>query len=137
MMCACAAIWSAPEHPWSTIMTIDPSIAKKSEAELFAELGDEILGRGRMGMPVPERQKEEVGRAWFKSNLGKIKETVCGNKLIEDLATGSDTAAFITAAAPLFGFASTTGGTLLVAALVCRIGLRRICDDAWQQVAAK
>ena len=99
--------------------------------ELFAELGQHVLGADKFGMSVSDSQKAQLGRRWFDAHLEQIKGAVCGNKTVEDIATKGDTATLVAAISPLFGFSPSAGASMTIAVLVARIGIRRICSSQW------
>ena len=113
-------------------MTVDhdPSLD-----ELFVALGNEILSGSRMGTSVSKQQRYNLGKSWFENHLMEIKSAVCANNLIKDLADKSDTAALVTALSPLLGFSATATSIGIIATLVIRIGVRRICSDQWKPSA--
>jgi hypothetical protein len=102
----------------------DPSLD-----ELFVALGNEILSGSKMGTSVSTQQKYTLGKSWFENHLTEIKSAVCSNKLVKDLADTEDTAALVTALTPLLGFSATATSIGIIATLLVRIGVRRICSD--------
>ena len=104
-----------------------------TEEALFAALGAEVLSTSRLGTGVPEAQQAQLGRSWFEGHLEQIRDAICGNKTIEDLATKSDTSALIAAATPLLGFSPTAAASATITLLISRIGVRRICAGKWNE----
>ena len=111
----------------------DPNILAMNEEELFARLGGEILADSRMGLSLSKAQKHAFGRDWFRKHIGQIKKAVCHSKLIEDLAAEGDTASLVVAIGPLLGFSASGAAIAIIAVLIVRIGVRRICADAWDE----
>lgn len=100
--------------------------------ELFVALGEEVLSSSRMGASVSQEQKYNLGRNWFESHFIEIKSVVCSNNVVKDLADKSDTAALVTALTPLLGFSTTATAMSVVATLLIRIGIRRVCSEQWR-----
>lgn len=102
-----------------------------TDDEIFEMLGDEIATNQRMGTSVTSAQKKELGRGWLSRNIAKLREKVCGDKLIEDLASKGDTVPLVVALTPLLGLQSTFVATATIATIMTRVGLRRFCAADW------
>lgn len=112
-------------------METDDDASAPTEKQLFVLLGGELLSASRMGSTVTDNQKEQLGESWFRGHLKEMREAVCGNSLVEDLASKSDTPALVAAISPLLAFAPTTVAAATVSLLLARIGIRRICAGEW------
>jgi len=102
-----------------------------TDDELFEMIGHEIALSQRMGTSITPEQKRELGRGWLSRNIGKLREKICGDKAIEDLASKGDTIPLVAALTPLLGLQSTVVSTATIAVIIARIGLRRFCASDW------
>lgn len=90
-----------------------------------ASLGPAASGEG----PIA-RGKRAVAR-----HLETLRDSLCGNSALKAFSTGEDAADATDLAIAVAGVLVTTKiaglDQLLIACLVSRIGLRRLCDDEW------
>src|SRR5579862_5177578 len=89
-----------------------------TDEEIFEMIGHEIVLTQRMGTSITPEQKQELGRGWLSRNVGKLREKVCGDQLIEDLASKDDTIPLVAALTPLLGLHSTVVPTATIAIII-------------------
>jgi hypothetical protein len=105
-----------------------------TDDEIFELLGDEIARNQRMSTSITSEQKKEMGRKWLIKNIDGLREKVCGNKTIEDLASKSDTVTLIATLAPLL-MQQPIVSHATIATILARIGLRRFCNAEWAKAS--
>lgn len=97
---------------------------------LYVELARQALGAGALG-----EDPAGNGRQLFERLLPRIRGPLCGNAALralvdDDKADGIALAAII---APLVaGVIGAAVNAFLMGALVVRLGLRKLCADAWK-----
>ncbi|ESQ15611.1 MAG: hypothetical protein N838_01960 [Thiohalocapsa sp. PB-PSB1] len=98
--------------------------------DLYVELARQALGAGALGEDASGN-----GRQLFERLLPRIRGPLCGNAALralvdDDKADGIALAAIV--ASLVAGVIGAAVNAFLVGALVVRLGLRKLCAEAWK-----
>jgi hypothetical protein len=120
------------EHVSAEQLTEIEQLSKKSpsDEELFREVG-RSLGPGATG-----ESPEERGRAAVKRLLRDIRAATCANHALrvfcEDPNTIDATQIVVAISGALIAAGFAGINPVLIAYLVARIGLRKVCENEWK-----
>ena len=97
--------------------------------ELLAQLGEELWKQSAHAAPATPQGLRAEARAWLKANLPKAREAVCGSSIAAAFRENRDVIALAGAMADLFAASLGFPAPSVVAILVVRIGLDRLCGE--------
>ncbi|MET9678756.1 hypothetical protein [Streptomyces coeruleorubidus] len=106
---------------------------QKSDDELYALLGAELLGEGFGLSPDDEEDKRRFGKKWFENKRRELQRTICHHEQAQPLIGTSGSDRLIDAYAIqelLKEFAGDPTTAALIAVLVARVGLGAFCHNA-------
>ena len=108
------------------------SLLDQPEDELLIGIGKSLLA-GSMGSAEPSDEEEhEEGESWLRRNLASIRSKICGSHTLicyfEETRRWDDVV-IVAAVADLLATVVVGVGPILVAALLCKRGLRRLCEE--------
>ena len=105
------------------------SLVNLSDDDLFEQLGREIWSQTSHAAPATSKSLRSFGREWLKKNLPEAKDAVCGNSVVEAIRGKADEITLIGAIADIFAKSLGFPVPSIVAILVVRIGLDRLCSN--------
>ncbi len=100
--------------------------------ELSIIIGNSLTEEALGSKPLKDSEKMEVGKNWFAANLGKIKELVCNNEIIQQQVFKEGNKERNLLYAAVIDVISSYYGSLPVSALSAMIinyGLGKLCDQ--------
>jgi hypothetical protein len=103
----------------------------KSDDELYALLGAELLGEALGLSPEDEDEQRRFGKQWFADKHRELQRKICHHERVQPFlgTSGSDRVIDVAAIAELL--TDDLGPTsAIVAVLVARIGLGAFCQNA-------
>ncbi|MGX1564877.1 hypothetical protein [Streptomyces sp. NPDC055506] len=104
----------------------------KSDDELYALLGSELLGDGLGLSPEDEEEKRRFGKQWFTNKHRELQRRICPHEQVRALSGSSGSDRLLDAYAILELVKQFTGDpttAAVIAVLVARIGLGAFCRD--------
>lgn len=100
------------------------------EEDLLEKLGTELVGF--QAVPLTAKQLRQLAQNWFRANSQKISDQICTSKKIYSLANGSrKSKELVLAICDLIISIQFGVSPLLVAVLVVKVGLDKICQSYW------
>ncbi|MFJ6900609.1 hypothetical protein [Streptomyces hokutonensis] len=116
-------------------MTVEEHF-QKSDDELYALLGAELLGEGLGLSPEDEDSQRRFGKQWFANKRRELQQKICFHEKARHLLGTSSSDRLIDAYTvyELLGhFDYDPKTAALVAVLVARVGLGSFCHNAQPQ----
>ena len=112
---------------------INPELMKKSQDELLVEIGRALAATDLTALPqTPEQLKRHASR-WLDTHWEAIRQRLCSNDKVRQLANDGFTAELTAAVLGLLESLSLGSAVTPLAVLLCRRGLRNVCSDHWNQ----
>ncbi|MFD3874421.1 hypothetical protein [Streptomyces sp. NPDC058623] len=114
-------------------MTMVESYWNKTDEELYALLGAELLGDGLGLSPEDEESHRKFGKKWFTSKHDELQRRICHDEKAQSFLGTTSTDRVIDAVTvyELIGdFAGDAKTAALIAVLVGRVGLGTFCRNA-------
>lgn len=105
------------------------SLINLSDDELLEQLGRELWARTSHATPATSQSLKLHAREWLKANLPKAKDAICGNAIVDAIRGKADEVTLVGAIADIFAKSLGFPVPAVVAILVIRIGLERLCAN--------
>ncbi|GHA54272.1 hypothetical protein GCM10010372_63050 [Streptomyces tauricus] len=105
----------------------------KTDDELYALLGAELLGEGLGLSPEDEEGQREFGREWFADKHAELQRRICHHEKVQPFLGTTSTDRLldaITVQELIADFAGDAKTAVLIAVLVGRVGLGMFCRNA-------
>ncbi|MFF3846664.1 hypothetical protein [Streptomyces sp. NPDC002328] len=105
----------------------------KTDDELYALLGAELLGEGLGLSPEDEESHREFGKEWFADKHAELQRRICHHEKAQAFLGTTSTDRLIdafTVQELIADFAGDAKTTVLIAVLVGRVGLGVFCRNA-------
>ena len=99
----------------------------KSEAELYETLGKELTSK--QAFPLSGAEALGRGKAWFNAHLTAFRSVICSESSFKFLTEENDTKTAMIAVAELIAKVTTGVAPVTVAALLVKIGVKKICQN--------
>jgi hypothetical protein len=97
--------------------------------ELLERLGEELWGQSTHATPATPQGLRAEARAWLKANLPKAREAVCSSSIAAAFRENRNEIALAGGIADLFAASLGFPAPSVVAILIVRIGLDRLCGE--------
>ena len=107
------------------------SLVELSDDDLLERLGRELWSAAGHATPATRKALTLQAREWLTANLPRAKDAVCGNSVVEAIRDKADVITLAGAIADIFAKSGGFPVPSIIAILVARIGLNRLCLG-WQ-----
>jgi hypothetical protein len=101
----------------------------KSEVDLLADLGGDLLGRG--AVPASIEVKIKAARGWITENEGRIKNCVCTKRVQKRVEADAGEIEIFVAIGDLLLEQFAHVAPLSLAALIVKAGIHSYCEKSW------
>jgi hypothetical protein len=102
----------------------------RSDEELFALLGAQLLGGGLFFGPEDEEAYRRFGRQWWDSHYRRLQRKICGHEMVQQFCgtTVSDRAIDVLTIKEIIDQSDVAHvNSALLAVLVLRVGIGQFC----------
>jgi hypothetical protein len=103
------------------------SLISLSDDDLLEQLGREVWSETSHALPATKQSLMSGAQDWLKAHLPKAKAAVCGNPVVDAIRHKSDEVTLAGTIADIFAKSLGFPVPAVVAILVLRIGLDRLC----------
>jgi hypothetical protein len=105
------------------------SLVDLSDDDLLERLGRELWSQAGHATPATRQTLRLQAREWLTANLPRAKDAVCGNPVVGAIRDKADMVTLAGAIADIFAKSVGFPVPSVVAILVLRIGLSKLCAD--------
>ncbi|MEV6360548.1 hypothetical protein [Nocardia asteroides] len=107
--------------------TVDKVAGFADLDDLYALLGNEVLGEGWGASAEDDEERRRFGSRWFEDRVDAFREKICGGKVAAEL-TGDLSSDIVTIASLELPFANDNQKlAVIIAAIIARRGLAAFC----------
>lgn len=105
------------------------NLMSQTDDDLLEKLGRELWEKSAHAGPGTKGSLQQLAKEWVKSNLPAMKAAICGNPIVLKIRDKSDEVTLVTAIADIFLKTLSFPVPSVVAVLIVRIGLDRLCTS--------
>src|SRR5262245_60409497 len=109
------------------------TLLSRSDDELFAQLGANVLGDRRGAFPPSFTKLVDTGRQWFADQQIAVSSFICNAPTTRILVNESDPAHLALTLMGILGHIAEPVNVACLAIILSRIGIRRICAPYWSE----
>jgi hypothetical protein len=109
------------------------SLLETDAEDLWLLVGRELAGQG--ALPPDERSLRVLAKKWLGQRRQALREALCGNETIRQLASAQQATSqrvdLVVAICDLVSSVAVGVAPWTVSALLCKEGLRNLCEEEW------
>jgi hypothetical protein len=106
------------------------TLTSLSDDDLLERLGRELWSEAGHAAPATRQSLRQRAREWLRSNLPRAKVAICGNPVVNAVRDNADEVTLAGAIADILIKSTGFPVPAVVAILIARIGLNRLCTGS-------
>lgn len=103
------------------------TLTNLSDDDLLERLGRELWPEAKHAAPATRKSLQKRAKEWLQSNLPRARDAICGNPVVNSIRGKADEVTLAGAIADILIKSTGFPVPAVVAILIARIGLNRLC----------